>query len=65
MRYKRKTKDEYIVQCYYVESHEWEDVYTSDNRADARLRMREYLKEDKQARNIRLVKQRVKLEQGE
>jgi hypothetical protein len=64
MRYTRKTRDEYTVQCYYA-SHGWDDVYSSDNRTDARLRMKEYLKEDKQARSVRLLKKRVKIEQGE
>jgi hypothetical protein len=63
MRYQRKTRDEYCVECYYVESQGWEEVYSSEDRADARTIMKGYLKEDKQARSVRLVKRRVTIEQ--
>ena len=40
--YKRKTKDEWIIQGYYDSYHKWEDVTTEETFKAARITYREY-----------------------
>ncbi len=42
MAYKRKTKDEYDVQCNYGFGHGFETVTTESTRKEALLRAKEY-----------------------
>lgn len=62
MTYKRKTRDEWDIEQRI--NGEWEVVTTEDNAADARMNKKLYAKEQPQYM-VRVVKRRVKIEQGE
>lgn len=57
MAYERKTYDEWRVYCNYGEGYE--EVYASEDKADAHARFVEYVHEDTYARNVKLAKKRV------
>lgn len=59
--YKRKTKDEYQVQCDYGYGDGFEEVTSEETRKEANDRRHEYLLNDKQMKRIRIVKRRVKI----
>ena len=60
MAYKRKTKDEWILQVLYVPEIGWEDECCEDSKATAKLRLTEYQANCQYA--VRIVKRRVRIE---
>lgn len=62
MTYKRKTRDEWDIEQRI--NGEWGVVTTEDNAADARMNRKLYRQEQPQYM-VRVVKRRVKIEQGE
>ena len=63
MAYKRKTKDEFIVQGNYGYGHGFEDECTEETRKEAKERLREY--RENAPGVYRLVVRRVKIEANE
>jgi hypothetical protein len=63
MAYSRKTKDEGEVQGYYSTTYGWECVTTEDTRAEAIIRLAEYLKNEPNIK-FRIVKHRVPCKGG-
>ena len=61
MTYQRKTKDEWQIQQNWGYGHKCETVYTADTYVDARLRLKEYSKNQRHI-PIRIKLVRVKLE---
>ena len=59
MAYERKTYDVWRVMCDYGYGEGYENVYESEDRADAKARYEEYKREDIYAISVKLVKRRV------
>jgi hypothetical protein len=59
MAYVRKTKDEYQVQGNY--GYGYEEVYSSDDKQDAKQRLKEY-RDNEKGVSFKLVTKRVKIE---
>ncbi len=57
----RQNKFEYmhVVQGNYDYGHGWEDVYASEDRADARERLKEYRENEGRLATFRLIMRRV------
>lgn len=57
----RQNKFEYlhIVQGNYGYGHGWEDVYASEDRTDARERLKEYRENEGRLATFRLIMRRV------
>lgn len=61
MSYKRKTFDEYHVQGWYNAYYGYEAVYVTENRADAKERLKEYRMNEPV--HFRMIKKRIKKEE--
>ena len=61
MAYTRKTKDEFQVQGNYGYGHGYEEVYASNDRQDAKARLKEY-RENEKGIPFKLVTKRIKIE---
>jgi len=57
MAYKRKTKDEYILQGYY--GHGWEDLTSEESWKEIRMRLKEY--RENESGKYRIKKHRIKI----
>jgi hypothetical protein len=46
MAYQRKTRDEFIVEGYFSDEYEWEEVTAEDTKKEIRERLKEYRAND-------------------
>lgn len=63
MTYKRKTYDEYQVHGDYGYGHGFEEICSENTFKDARQRLKEY-RENERGISFKIVKRRIKIEQG-
>lgn len=59
MKYKRKTKDEFILLGDY--GYGWEEILSEDNFKDIKLRLKEYKLNDFHAKAFKVQKKRIRL----
>ena len=64
MAYKRKTRDEYVLQAYYSDCFGWEDETTEDKKKEILVRLKEYRKNQPNY-EYKWRKRRVKIETEE
>ena len=59
MKYERKTRDYWSIQCKYL--GEWEEVCEEETRRDAHNTYVDYCMNDSYAEDTRVVKKKVKI----